>query len=308
MSPTIQIQGDREMRIFSATFKGIAAGLVLGIMALCAPVLLAQSPNPPTPGNSGGYDNYGNTYPIFGKQIFQTGSWSTPASCLAPGNPVVTISIATPGVITAANTCAAGQAIIFQTTSALPTGLTAGTLYYVIATGLSASSFEVSTSVGGSAVNTSGSQSGTQTAYATYTNATTSFTSAITLPPVPPGFVVPGHCVLLYQSTNASGTIELAASVSQATSTLLVLNQAHTGSGGATVADIATAVNSTTATAISSTIGGGTANTTYADNISFILNTTTAQTTPTTVQIYGESSSTSYTQSLQPGSYCVLGN
>ena len=120
--------------------------------------------------------------------------------------------------------------------------------------------------------------------------------------------MVPGHCVLLYQSTNASGTIELAASVSQATSTLLVLNQAHTGSGGATVADIATAVNSTTATAISSTIGGGTANTTYADNISFILNTTTAQTTPTTVQIYGESSSTSYTQSIQPGSYCVLGN
>jgi hypothetical protein len=89
---------------------------------------------------------------------------------------------------------------------------------------------------------------------------------------------------------------------------LLVLNEAHTGSGGATVADVATVINTTTATAISSTIGGGTANTTYGDNIYFTLNTTTAQTAPTTAQIWAESSSTSYTQSIQPGSYCVLGN
>lgn len=286
--------------------KLLAVSLVGLLFAVLSPTTFAQMANPNPPTNVGGWDQYGNQYPAFGKQYFLTGSWSTPANCLVSGNPVVAISIATPGVITATNSCAAGQAIVFQTTSALPTGLTAGTLYYVIATGLTASSFEVSTSVGGSAVNTSGSQSGTQTAYPTYTNATTSFTAAITLPPVPPGFTVPGHCVLPYTSTNASGTIEFAASVSQLGSTLNVLNSAHTGSGGATLADIQTIITATTATAISSTVGGGTANTIYGDIMYFTLYTNPAQTTPTTVTIYAESSSTSYTQSLQ-GAYCVLG-
>lgn len=294
------LDSNKAVRLLAVSLMGL-------LFAVLSPTAFAQSPNPPTPGQVGGFDQYGNQYPIFGKQYFATGSWSTPANCLTAGNPVVTISIATPGVITAANSCAAGQAFVFQTTSALPTGLTAGTLYYVIATGLSATSFEVSTTVGGSAVNTSGSQSGTQTAYATYTNATTSFTSAITLPPVPPGFVVPGHCVLPYTSTNASGTIEFGASVSQVSSTLQVLNSAHTGSGGATLADVTTTVNTTTATAVSSTVGGGTAGTIYGDVLYFLLYTTTAQTTPTTAQIWAESSSASYTQSLQ-GAYCVLGN
>jgi hypothetical protein len=75
-----------------------------------------------------------------------------------------TISIASPAVITMTNTCAAGDMVVFATTGALPTGLTAGTTYYVISAGLSSSQFEVSTTLGGSAVNTSGSQSGTQTA------------------------------------------------------------------------------------------------------------------------------------------------
>ena len=286
--------------------KAVCGFLVGLLLAVLMPNTFAQIPNPNPPTNMGGFDNYGNQYPIFGKQYFQTGSVSAPANCLTAGNPVVTISIASPGVITASNSCAAGQAIVFQTTSALPTGLTAGTLYYVIATGLTTSSFEVSATVGGSAVNTSGSQSGTQTAYATYTNATTSFTAAITLPPVPPGFTIPGHCVLPYTSTNASGTIEFAASVSQLGSTLNVLNSAHTGSGGATLADIQTIITATTATAVSSTVGGGTANTIYGDIMYFTLYTNPAQTTPTTVTIYAESSSTSYTQSLQ-GAYCVLG-
>jgi len=53
---------------------------------------------------------------------------------------------------------------VFTTTGALPTGITAGTTYYVIAAGLTANAFEVSATRGGSAVNTSGSQSGTHTA------------------------------------------------------------------------------------------------------------------------------------------------
>lgn len=72
-----------------------------------------------------------------------------------------TVTVASPGVFTSvAHGLAAGDEITFRTTGALPTGL-AGTAYYVIATGLTADTFQVSTTPGGSAVNTSGSQSGT---------------------------------------------------------------------------------------------------------------------------------------------------
>lgn len=75
-----------------------------------------------------------------------------------------TISNASPGVITMTNTCAAGDMVVFSTTGALPTGLTAGTRYYVISAGLSGSVFEVSATAGGSAINTSSAGSGTHTA------------------------------------------------------------------------------------------------------------------------------------------------
>ena len=51
----------------------------------------------------------------------------------------------------------------FSTTGSLPTGLSAGVTYYVLASGLTGSTFEVSATPNGTAVNTSGSQSGTQT-------------------------------------------------------------------------------------------------------------------------------------------------
>lgn len=74
----------------------------------------------------------------------------------------VTVTIASPGVFTAtAHGLAANDTVIFETDGALPTGLTADTtIYYVISTGLTADDFRVSTTKGGSAVNTSGTQSG----------------------------------------------------------------------------------------------------------------------------------------------------
>jgi hypothetical protein len=78
---------------------------------------------------------------------------------------VVTISIAAPGVINwTAHGFAPGQAISFATTGALPTGLVAGTTYYVANAGIGANSFSVAATVGGAAITTSGTQSGTQTA------------------------------------------------------------------------------------------------------------------------------------------------
>ena len=74
-------------------------------------------------------------------------------------------------VISGTNTLAINQAVRFTTTGALPTNFTAsslttgsGTTYYVIATGLSTSQFEVSLTQGGTAVVAGSAGSGTQTA------------------------------------------------------------------------------------------------------------------------------------------------
>lgn len=74
----------------------------------------------------------------------------------------ITISIAAPGVITlpAGFSFPDGTAITFTTTGNLPTGLTVGQVYFVVnSTG---GTFNVSTSIGGAPITTSGSQSGTQ--------------------------------------------------------------------------------------------------------------------------------------------------
>ena len=79
----------------------------------------------------------------------------------------VTISVGTPGVITwNAHGLPAGQPVVFTSTGTLPTGLTAGTVYYVVSAGLTASSFSVSATVGGTAINTTAAGSGVHTASA----------------------------------------------------------------------------------------------------------------------------------------------
>jgi hypothetical protein len=81
----------------------------------------------------------------------------------------VTISIATPVVITWNNHGRSiGDTIYFTTTGLLPTGITANTTpYYIISTGFTSNSFRISASAStsGTAVNTSGTQSGTHTAW-----------------------------------------------------------------------------------------------------------------------------------------------
>ena len=84
----------------------------------------------------------------------------------------VTISLASPGVISwPGNALLIGTAVQFETTGALPTGLTAGTTYYVSALDyVAGASFVVADTkahalAGTNSVNTSGSQSGVQTGY-----------------------------------------------------------------------------------------------------------------------------------------------
>lgn len=83
----------------------------------------------------------------------------------APGTSVaVTITIASPGVVTQTNHGLQVDApVVFTTTGTLPTGLVAGQLYYVQSVS-TVNAFTVSATQGGSAINTTGSQSGVQTA------------------------------------------------------------------------------------------------------------------------------------------------
>jgi hypothetical protein len=74
----------------------------------------------------------------------------------------VTISIASPGVVTdTAHGKSANDPVRFETTGALPTGLVAGTTYYVKSP--STDNYNVSATPGGTAIVTSGSQSGSHT-------------------------------------------------------------------------------------------------------------------------------------------------
>jgi microcystin-dependent protein len=81
----------------------------------------------------------------------------------------VTISIASPAVVTwAGHGLGVSDPIIFRTTGVLPTGIVAGTVYYVAAAGYTANSFQLMTWTG-VPINTSGSQSGVHTGwYAPY--------------------------------------------------------------------------------------------------------------------------------------------
>ena len=69
-----------------------------------------------------------------------------------------TVTIASPGVLT--TTLRNGTAVMLNTTGALPTGLVIGTVYYVV--GSTGTTCNLSLTYGGAAINTSGSQSGTQ--------------------------------------------------------------------------------------------------------------------------------------------------
>lgn len=80
----------------------------------------------------------------------------------------VAISVATPAVVTwNGHGLVAGQPVVFSNEGGtLPTGLTAGTTYYVVAGDLTANSFSVAATPGGAAIDTTGAGSGTNIASA----------------------------------------------------------------------------------------------------------------------------------------------
>lgn len=106
---------------------------------------------------SGGASGSGSDSVFFETDTLITQSYTIGQNAMVSG---VTISIGTPAVITMANDFVAGQMVRFTTTGVLPTGLDTVNAFYVSGTGLSSTSFQVSTTLGGASVNTSGTQSG----------------------------------------------------------------------------------------------------------------------------------------------------
>jgi len=80
------------------------------------------------------------------------------------GNSAVTMTIATPGVVTwTAHGMSDGAMVLLTTTGELPTGFTAGGVYFVVNSGTN--TFELAATSGGAAIDTSGAQSGVHTAF-----------------------------------------------------------------------------------------------------------------------------------------------
>ena len=109
---------------------------------------------------------------VFQRLGINTGGTSSAVSLYDGESSPVTITLASPGVFTwPAHVLPAGSAVKFTTTSALPTGLSADTTYYVANdSNLTANTFAVSDTkahalAGTNQIDTSGSQSGVQTGW-----------------------------------------------------------------------------------------------------------------------------------------------
>jgi hypothetical protein len=88
-----------------------------------------------------------------------------------------TITITNPGIVTTSSALANGDMIVFSTSGALPIGITAGTTYFVV--NQSGSTCQFATTANGTAINTTGSQSGIHTVTTVYTSDFSALTSYI---------------------------------------------------------------------------------------------------------------------------------
>lgn len=98
------------------------------------------------------------------------------------GTTAVTFTNGTPGTVNCVgHGFAADDEVVFETSGALPTGITAGHRYFVLSAGLTADAYRISASKGGSAVAMSGSPSGSHTQRTGYD------TQVLTITPVNDG-------------------------------------------------------------------------------------------------------------------------
>ena len=147
---TTQSASDNSTKIASTAYVDSAVGVVSGI-----PAGVMQP--------YGGITTPSGYLLCYGQTVSRT-TYATLWAAISATVGTATMTIASPCVVSkTTHGLTAGDRVSFTTSGTLPTGITAGTSYYVIAAGLTADDFEISATQGGSAINTSGSQSGTHT-------------------------------------------------------------------------------------------------------------------------------------------------
>lgn len=99
---------------------------------------------------------------LLAPQYYEVYNTAITGPTIANTGQTATITIAAPGVVTVTTAPNNGTIVVFTTTGALPTGITAGVQYFVI--NQTSTTFQISSTRGGTAITTTGSQSGTQTA------------------------------------------------------------------------------------------------------------------------------------------------
>lgn len=179
-----------------------------------------------TPGSFVGIGGVGNSG-------YGVGPYSDPTPVLDPNgttsvkSSVVTISIASPGVVTwVAHGLTADDVIKFTTTGALPTGITAGTAYYVKP--ISADTFQLSTAPALASV--TGSISGTTLTVSAVSSGTVAVGDLVS------GTGVAGGTYVTALGTGTGGagtyTVNNSQTVSSTTLTLLNKNRASVNTSG----------------------------------------------------------------------------
>ena len=160
--------------------------------ALPAPNTLLSNPIATTSGSNIVTVTDGNYNPSVGDYVNIT---TTPQT----GPQTFTVTIASPGVFTVGTALPNNTTVTLSTTGTLPTGLAINTLYYVV--GTSGLTFRLSLTQGGTAINTSGTQSGvhTVTSIATVGGLNISGEYVVTGVPAPNRFEITA-------SSNASST------------------------------------------------------------------------------------------------------
>ena len=138
-----------------ATFTGSISGTTLTVTAVTGGVIgIGQV-------ISGTGVTAGTSITALGTGAGNVGTYTVSASQSVSSTTIT--AVATPGVITVSSAPSNGDQVIFSTTGTLPTGITAGTAYYVV--NRTSTTFQISATSGGSAINTSGyAQTGTHTA------------------------------------------------------------------------------------------------------------------------------------------------
>ena len=138
-----------------ATFTGSISGTTLTVTAVTGGTISVGQEI------SGTGITAGTTITALGTGAGATGTYTVSVSQTVASTTIT--AIAAPAIVTVSSAPSNNDVVIFSTTGTLPTGLTAGTQYYVV--NRTSTTFQVSATSGGAAINTSGyTQSGTHTA------------------------------------------------------------------------------------------------------------------------------------------------